>query len=81
MVRKIFGFAIIVAGVVLGFYVGAWVLFIGGVIDVIGQMRAPILEPSVLARGIASIVLAGPVGSLVGGLVAFIGVMIVIDGD
>ena len=79
MVRKILGLTIIVAGVVFGTYIGVWVLFVGGIIDIVGQIRAPILEAPILAHGIASVVFAGPVGTLLVGLFMFIGLM-VIDG-
>lgn len=79
MVRHILGFAIIVAGVIFGTYIGVWVLFVGGVVEVIGQIRTPILEVPILAHGVASIVFSFPVGSILAGLFTFAGLMIIDD--
>ena len=45
--RFTLGLFLILSGIVLGVYVGFWLCFIGGIMDIINQVRAP--EVSVLA--------------------------------
>lgn len=39
--RFVLGLFLIAAGIVLGVYVGFWVCFVGGIMDLIAQVRAP----------------------------------------
>ncbi|MDY6910758.1 MAG: hypothetical protein SVM79_00125 [Chloroflexota bacterium] len=73
------GLAFIVFGVVLGFYVGLRVCFIGGIVDVIQQIRAEELQALVVAWGIAKVVLASFFGIVSGILPAGIGYYIVTE--
>jgi hypothetical protein len=71
--RRVIGMIIIVCGIGLGLYVGLWVCFVGGVIDVIEQVRAVELSASVTAWGIAKIIFAGLIGFILGGSVSLLG--------
>lgn len=62
--KTITGLLLIIVGVLLGLYVGVWVSFIGGIVDVIHQIRAPELSTMALAWGIAKIFCAGLFGWL-----------------
>lgn len=68
---KFLGVVFIVVGVLLGLYVGGYVCFIGGIVQVVDAVRAEVLVSSELAWGIAKIVFAGLVG-LLSGIVPFI---------
>lgn len=60
------GIAMIFTGVLLGLYVGVWVCFVGGIIDVIQQVRGEHLSVLSVAWGIAKIFCAGLFGYLAG---------------
>lgn len=73
-VKAVIGSLIIIAGILGGAYVGIYLMFIGGIIQLINVIRATVLIPSDVAIGIAKILfceLAGlipVVGILVGGV-------------
>ncbi len=64
MSKLITGIVLMVLGAILGLYVGLWVCFIGGIVDVIDQIRAENLEAMVVAWGIAKVIFAGFFGYL-----------------
>ena len=45
--------------VIFGAYVAGWVMFVGGIVDVIDQIRAEEMESIKIAVGIARIVFCG----------------------
>jgi hypothetical protein len=49
---------------VLGLYVGVWVIFICGVIDILTAVRAEVLPIDVLVWGIAKCIFAKVIGQL-----------------
>jgi hypothetical protein len=59
---KIVGILLIVCGAAAGVYFGIWWAFIGGIVDVITQVRAPELSALGVAVGVAKIVFAGLIG-------------------
>jgi hypothetical protein len=63
--KMVFGILLVVAGIALGLYVGVWLMFIGGIVDVIEQVRAPELSAMGVAIGIGKTVFAGVAGWLV----------------
>ena len=75
-VKKWFGLVLIVIGVIFGLYIGIWVCFIGGIIDIIEQIRATNLEAMSVAWGVAKIVFAGFFGVISGGIIVFIGYVV-----
>lgn len=54
----------LIGGVVLGGYVGVWLMFIGGIVQIIEQVRAEHLEAMQVGFGVARIFLAGLSGML-----------------
>lgn len=62
--KQLLGVLLIVAGVALGLYVGLWVCFIGGIVDVVDAVKATPVEAMNLAWGIVKIVFAGAAGAL-----------------
>ena len=61
----ILGLAIIIASIALGVYVGGWVFFIGGIVQVVEAFKATPIEALDVAFGLLKVVLAATVGSLV----------------
>ena len=65
--RQIVGISIILGGIVLGLYVGLWVCFIGGIVQLINEIKSPEAVVAMnIAWGIAKIVFAGLFGWLAG---------------
>lgn len=58
---KLIGATIVIAGTLGGIYVGAWVMFIGGIVTIITQIQT-VVVPLTIAIAITKIVLASPVG-------------------
>ena len=56
------GVIMILLGIVLGLYVGIWVMFIGGIVQIIHQIQAPHIEAMQVAIGVARILCASFVG-------------------
>lgn len=60
--KSILGILLIVAGLMLGCYVGIWWSFVGGIVDVITGIRAVDLDALKIAFGIAKVMFAGFIG-------------------
>ncbi len=60
--RQVMGLVLIAAGICAGLYFGLWWAFIGGIIQVIEQVRAPELEAMIVAIGVAKVLFAGIIG-------------------
>lgn len=73
------GLAMVIGGLVLGAYVGIWVFFIGGICDVITQIRAEEMEAMGVAVGIAKVMFAGLAGWLSAVVLAATGMAIMND--
>ena len=58
------GVLICLIGVGLGFYVGGWVLFVGGIVDIIEAFRAETLIAVDMGVGILKVISASLVGSI-----------------
>ena len=69
---KLFGALIAICGIVLGVYTGFWVMFVGGIVDIIGAFKAPVTDATVVGWAVAKIFLAG----IVGAIIAWIGIAI-----
>ena len=65
--KKIIGILIVIVGIALGIYVGAWLMFIGGITQIVNSIN-PVLG---IALGIARIVFCE-----IGGFIAWLGVAI-----
>ncbi len=62
--KLFFGLLLIVAGIAAGLYFGLYWAFIGGIVSVIEQVRAPSMDAMTVAVGIARILCAGLIGSI-----------------
>ena len=60
--KVIIAILMILGGFTLGLWLGVWVLFIGGVVDIIEQIKAPNLDSMIIAWGLVKIVFASIVG-------------------
>ena len=69
--QQIIGLLLIVVGIVAGLYFGLWWAFIGGIIQIIEQIRAEHLEAAVVAIAIAKVLFAG----VIGWAAAFVGII------
>lgn len=58
------GCLLILCGLAAGLYLGLWWAFIGGIVQIIEQVRAPELSAMAVAIGVAKIVCAGGIGSI-----------------
>lgn len=62
--KSIIGLLLVAAGIVLGLYVGVWLMFIGGIVQIIQAVKAPEIVAMTVAIGVAKIVFAGISGGL-----------------
>lgn len=69
---KIVGMIVAIFGIVLGVYTGFWVMFVGGIIDIIDVFKAPATDGGVVAIALLKIFGAG----LVGGIIAWGGIIL-----
>ena len=60
--RAIIGLLIIVISVLGGLYVGEWIFFVGGIVEVIEAIKATPVEAVGIAVGILKVVVAGVAG-------------------
>lgn len=67
--KKIIGILIAIVGIALGIYVGAWLMFIGGITQIVNSINP--VNGLGIALGIARIVFCG-----IGGFIAWLGVAI-----
>lgn len=79
MIKKTISVIIVIIGILLGLYTGLKVMFIGGIIDVVEQIRATNLNGSILAIGIVKILFAGLVGWLIFYVSIFVAAIVNID--
>jgi hypothetical protein len=76
MLKTLIGLALILAGVLGGIYVGLIWLFIGGIIQIVTELKSDDIQALSIAWGIAKIILASPVGSLLGYFGVFLGLTV-----
>lgn len=66
--KKVFGVILMILSVVLGLYVGVWLCFIGGIIDVVNEIQSLIADKSVdgvvVGWGVVKIIFSGFLGSV-----------------
>lgn len=62
--KELIGLVMIVGGIALGLFVGVWICFVGGIVDIIEQVRAVNMSAMAVAWGIAKVVFAGLFGWL-----------------
>lgn len=59
------GWGLILLGTLLGAYIGLYVMFIGGIVQIIEQFGAPVLGASIIAWGVVKILFAALIGWIV----------------
>lgn len=72
----LFGLLLVIAGLVLGVYVGIFVMFIGGIVQLV-QSITPTVIASGIAIGIAKVMLASFVGYICGACLVLPGVTLI----
>lgn len=77
--KTILGLLLILGGLAAGLYVGVWLMLIGGIVDIVNQIKAPDTNALALAIGVAKIVFAGAVGWLAGIVPALFGFALIQD--
>lgn len=79
--KSVLGLLLCLAGIALGLYVGLYLCFIGGIVDIVNQVKANgNADAVVIAWGVARILLAGAAGKLCATLLIVPGIaMIDID--
>jgi len=60
--KKIAGLAMLIVGAAVGIYCGFWWAFIGGIVDVVREIRADDLNALSLAIGIAKVMFSALIG-------------------
>lgn len=71
-VSIIFGVILLVLSILGGLYVGFWVMFVGGIVDIIDAIKAPVTSMSAVGWGLIKILLA----SFIGGITFWAGAII-----
>ena len=69
---KIVGMIVAILGIALGVYTGFWVMFVGGIIDIIDAFKAPTTDGGLVAIALLKIFGAG----LAGGVIAWGGIIL-----
>ena len=64
MKNRVIGVVLVIIGVALGLYCGLWWALIGGICDVIREIRAPVLQPMGVAAGVMKVMFAGFIGAI-----------------
>ena len=62
--RNVLGVLLMVAGAALAIYVGGWLMFVGGIVQIVDAIKATPVEGVDIAIGIIKIMLAGAAGAL-----------------
>lgn len=73
MVRFIVGIVLMLLGIFAGLYVGGWLLFVGGISDVIDAFQAETISGSAVGIGAFKIFIANIVGWLTFYIVSVVG--------
>ena len=59
---------LVAIGAILALYVGGWIMFVGGIAQVIDAIRADVLDSLAIAIGIGKVVFCSLVGWLIFGV-------------
>jgi uncharacterized membrane protein len=71
--KTLIGLLLILAGIALGLYVGIWLCFIGGIVDVINAIKTTPVPALQVAVGVAKVIFSGFLGQLSFWLSAVVG--------
>jgi hypothetical protein len=64
--KTVLGLIMVIAGIAVGLYFGVYVMFIGGIIDIVDYIKQDLTTESLLVWGIVKIMFSGVVGWLAG---------------
>jgi hypothetical protein len=64
--KNLIGCLICLAGIAIGIYVGVWLMFILGIVQIIEAVKVTPVNAMGIALGIARVILSGFVGWLIG---------------
>lgn len=62
---KLIGLVVGICGIVYGIYFGFWVMFIGGLVDIIDTIKAPVTSASIIGFGVLKMMFASFIGALI----------------
>lgn len=62
--KRVIALCMCIIGVCVGLYAGVWLCFIGGIMDIIGQIKAVDASGLAVLWALIKIAIAGPVGVL-----------------
>lgn len=62
--RILFGLGMVLVGIFVGVYVGVWICFIGGIVDIVNEIKAPSVDAMNIAIGVAKIIFAQFAGGI-----------------
>lgn len=62
--KTVIGVLMCIAGIALGLYAGVWWAFIGGIIDIINEIKAVDTNAMNIAIGCVKVLFAGAIGGL-----------------
>ncbi len=77
MARHILGILLIICGIGIAGYIGIWWCFIGGIVQIIEQIRAPNLSAILVAIGVLKVFAAGFCGIVSGIILVIPGVSLI----
>jgi hypothetical protein len=75
--KNVLAILLIIGGVAFGIYFGLWFCFIGGIVQVIEQIRAEHLDAMTVATGLAKVFFATPLGVFAGSIPVLVGMKMI----
>jgi ABC-type microcin C transport system permease subunit YejE len=76
-IRIIIGCIIMIMGLIVGVYIGIWECFIGGIVDVIEQLKTQNINSLSIALGIAKVTFSGLFGFIFGSSIIYAGLRLI----
>jgi len=68
----IVGILLFIGGICAGIYVGFWLMFVGGIMDIVNTIKAPVTEASQIGWGVLKMMFAGFTGAMTFYFCAFV---------
>lgn len=78
-IKGIIGLCLIIIGILLGIYVGFWLCFVGGIIQIISEIRSDILNSFNIGIGIIKIMFSSFIGYIIGVIFIIPGMLLIKD--
>lgn len=77
VIRVILGVASVIGGIAVGVYVGLWLMFVGGIVQIADAAQATPVDSNGIAWGAVRVVFATAAGEAAAVILIFIGLAIV----